>query len=139
MPLRETITGTSFLGSSEFSAFMKFLLVFYRKVPQNSRVKLLGSKSGFKSITILYLPLFISRIWAEALSTIGPETPKCVNSISPKILIYLFTAFVGIEHFKGDIAKRKPHEPAAKALVYLKRHERRNRGTTLCPACLASS
>ena len=85
IPVRSTMTGIIFDGSRSSKKCEKFLFGFSSTILIRRFLSFSSDRCGFKSISPLRVPSFISifAIFDEAESTIGPEIPKCVNSISP--------------------------------------------------------
>ena len=82
MPERSMTTGMSFCGSSASSALVKSRLMFSEKSRSRRSSSFSGVSAGFKSISIRQEETSSGRqALAERMS--GPETPKCVKSISP--------------------------------------------------------
>ena len=103
IPDNSMITGIIFLGNSLSKLFLNSL--FFSSLKS---LKILSSnfsvvKAGFKSIDNTIFPFFIrlsTSLYlskcAELLNIVGPDTPKCVNSISPKssyITLFLVVSF----------------------------------------------
>ena len=84
MPDRRTTTGIIFCGNNSSSELLKLRFLFFSKSRKRRWSSCSEVSAGFKSSVTVYLPDDIWRMCALALKIVGPESPKCVNSSSPK-------------------------------------------------------
>ena len=84
MPDRSTTRGMSFWGSSSSREFAKILFLWASSSRRSRASSLPSSRAGFKSMCTVYFPGSMGCRWAEALKMVGPDSPKWVNSSSPK-------------------------------------------------------
>ena len=81
---RSSITGTMLWGTRPASIFSKSRLGFSPRSRRMRASSFSRSSAGFRSMDRRYCSRSQCRRWALADSTRGPDTPKWVNSSSPK-------------------------------------------------------
>ena len=86
------ITGIIFFGSKSFNAFFISLFWYFLKSLNILSSSFSALNAGFMSTIIWGFIILVLTKCDDALNIIGPETPKWVNSISPKSL-YMFFLF----------------------------------------------
>ena len=107
------ITGSIiFLGNNSFKLFIICLFLNLSKSLSKRRFNFSSFRAGFKSICNFIFPFFNNsstflylNICAELLNIVGPDTPKCVNSNSPKssyIFLFFSSSTIFIEIFLKD-------------------------------------
>ena len=84
MPDRRMTTGIRLRGSKSPSALAISRFEYFAKSESRRMSSIFSSSAGFRSSSTVYLPGSIAPRRLDALRAIGPDMPKCVNSISPK-------------------------------------------------------